>query len=188
MTALLNPSNFRLTIMSPIIRNGFARITRLRTFAQCRSHSTGSVDPNEITHFTALAADWWSPHGSSRLLHLMNPLRLQFLRSCLARGTPERADGAQKLRFLDVGCGGGILAESLARLGTTESVVAIDPTPQVLEIAAQHMRRDPALQGKLRYLNTTIDGLEAAMAGAPPAGTTLFDVVCPCRAPGQPQF
>jgi predicted RNA methylase len=68
------------------------------------------------------------------------------------------------LRYLDVGCGGGILTESLARLRSTESVVGIDPTPQVLAVAMEHERRDPGLQGKLRYLNTTIDALDEALA------------------------
>lgn len=81
------------------------------------------------------------------------------------------------------------MAESLARLSSSESVIGIDPTPQVLQIATEHMRRDPALKGKLRYLNTTIDELEGfmgnhAMAGESDAGKTtlpnktLFDVVC----------
>jgi len=140
---------------------------------QCRRHTThnNSVDPTEVSHFSALAAEWWDPHGTSRLLHLMNPLRLQFLRSCLARGHT----GAESLRFLDVGCGGGILAESLARLRGTESVLGIDPTPGVLAIAKAHMRKDPALAGKLEYLETTIHALEETGGERVEGG---FDVVC----------
>lgn len=155
--------------------------SRFGPLAQChRSHSSNSdatsVDPDEVSHFNALAAEWWDPHGSSRLLHLMNPLRLQFLQSCLLRGSlaPSGAypiaaavqvkEKPRRLSYLDVGCGGGILAESLARLRSTESVVGIDPSPEVLRVAVEHMRRDPALRGKLRYLNTTIDGLEEALA------------------------
>jgi len=149
-----------------------------------RSYSTKtSVDPTEIAHFNALATDWWDPHGSSRILHLMNPLRLQFIQSCLLRGPPHPATSAartelgtdpieavlgkenpRKLRYLDAGCGGGILAESLARLKSTESVIAIDPSPDVLAVAIEHARTDPMLAGRLRYLNTTVDNLEAAMA------------------------
>jgi polyprenyldihydroxybenzoate methyltransferase/3-demethylubiquinol 3-O-methyltransferase len=144
----------------------------LRPITQCRRHNTSAVDPSEISHFNALAADWWDPHGSSRLLHLMNPLRLRFLHSCLARSsspTPKR--------YLDVGCGGGILAESLVRLKGTEEVVAIDPTPGVLKIARAHMRQDPKLQGRLWYLGTTIDGLDEALAAAEGEKDGMFDVV-----------
>src|SRR3954471_4191995 len=84
---------------------------------QFRNHSTGSsVNPTEVSHFNALASTWWDPHGSSRLLHLMNPLRHDFIRTCHAsQPVPPPASG---LRYLDVGCGGGIFAESAARLGS----------------------------------------------------------------------
>jgi ubiquinone biosynthesis O-methyltransferase len=69
---------------------------------------------------------------------------------------------SSKLRYLDIGCGGGIFAESAARLPNTDSVTAIDPTPEVLKIAEDHKRRDPALlaPNKLTYLNTSIEGLK----------------------------
>ncbi|PSS12997.1 hypothetical protein M430DRAFT_20911 [Amorphotheca resinae ATCC 22711] len=124
---------------------------------QSRSQSTASsVNPIEVSHFNALASSWWDPHGSSRLLHLMNPLRHDFIRSCHAsQPTPPGSN----LRFLDIGCGGGIFAESAARLPSTASVTAVDPSPEVLAVAKAHARRDPALQGKLTYLNTSIEGL-----------------------------
>ncbi|KAM3088052.1 Hexaprenyldihydroxybenzoate methyltransferase, mitochondrial [Clarireedia jacksonii] len=123
-----------------------------------RNHSTGSsVNPTEVSHFNALASTWWDPHGSSRLLHLMNPLRHDFIRTCHAsQPAPPPASG---LRYLDVGCGGGIFAESAARLGSTGSVTAIDPSPVVLDVAKGHARKDPALKKKLTYLNTSIEGL-----------------------------
>ncbi|KAG4031046.1 hypothetical protein MFRU_010g01710 [Monilinia fructicola] len=119
--------------------------------------SKSSVNPNEVSHFNALASTWWDPHGSSRLLHLMNPLRHDFIRTCHAsQPVPPAASG---LKYLDVGCGGGIFAESAARLGSTGSVTAIDPSPVVLDVAKGHARKDPGLAGKLKYLNTSIEGL-----------------------------
>ncbi|GJC87553.1 ubiquinone biosynthesis O-methyltransferase, mitochondrial [Colletotrichum liriopes] len=116
-----------------------------------RQNSTfSSVSPDEVEHFNALAADWWDPHGSSRLLHLMNPLRHTFIRDCLASQPDAPSTPA---RFLDVGCGGGIFAESAARLPDTTAVTAIDPTP------AGHARRDPALRRKLEYKSATIETL-----------------------------
>lgn len=145
--------HLRTATPPPTIMSLTPRLLR-RVPRLARPHSTHSVDPSEVSHFNALAAEWWDPHGSSRLLHLMNPLRLQFLQSCLVRGhtSPPASN-----RILDVGCGGGILSESLARLPTTQSVIGLDPTPGVLAVAKQHMRADPALRGKLVYHNTTVD-------------------------------
>src|ERR1700710_454575 len=87
---------------------------------QFRFQSTSSsVSPDEVSHFNALASTWWDPHGSSRLLHLMNPLRHDFIRTCHA-SQRDPLDDNTALRFLDIGCGGGIFAESAARLTRTK--------------------------------------------------------------------
>ena len=124
--------------------------------SQRRQHS--SVSPDEVAHFNILAAEWWEPHGSSRILHLMNPLRHDFIAKCKAvHGAPP----AHKLRYLDIGCGGGIFAESAARLPTTQSVTAIDPTPGVLAVAEIHKKKDPGLADKLTYVNTSVEELKS---------------------------
>jgi len=120
-----------------------------------------TVSPEEISHFNALASSWWDPQGPSRILHLMNPLRHKFIRICRASvpDAPSDSYPDKGLRYLDIGCGGGIFAESAARRDTTSFVTAIDPSPEVLSVAKGHARRDPAVQSKLRYLNTSIEGL-----------------------------
>ncbi|KAI9814643.1 MAG: Hexaprenyldihydroxybenzoate methyltransferase, mitochondrial [Pycnora praestabilis] len=132
----------------------------LRKSSQRRFKSTkSSVDQTEVSHFNALASTWWDPHGSSRLLHLMNPLRHDFIRSCHAsQSTPPPTS---RLRYLDVGCGGGIFAESAARLASTRSVTGIDPSSEVLAVAKAHARQDPILleDGRLEYLNQSIEQL-----------------------------
>ncbi|KAF2770579.1 ubiquinone biosynthesis O-methyltransferase, partial [Teratosphaeria nubilosa] len=130
-----------------------------------------SVNPTETAHFTTLASSWWDPHGSSRLLHLMNPLRHDFIRRCHSVSPP--APG-QKLEYLDIGCGGGIFAESAARLRNTAGVVGIDPTEMCVQVAEGHRRSDPGLmeEGRLRYLNTAIEDLASHL----PAGKQ-FDIV-----------
>ncbi|KAF1936120.1 hexaprenyldihydroxybenzoate methyltransferase mitochondrial precursor [Clathrospora elynae] len=148
--------------------------------------STSTVDPTEVSHFNALASSWWDPHGPSRLLHLMNPLRHDFIRSCRST-TSTSTPSPQKLRYLDIGCGGGIFAESAARLPSTLSVTAIDPTPQVLKIAEGHKRRDPVLTapGKLTYLNTSIEDLpRPAKESEAYDMVTLFEVIEHVNAPG----
>ncbi|KAF4197032.1 hypothetical protein CNMCM8694_003799 [Aspergillus lentulus] len=88
----------------------------LRRLNTPRAHSTSSVSANELSHFSALASSWWDPVGPSRILHLMNPLRHDFIASCLAeslppsRQTTPAATTTNTLRYLDVGCGGGIFA------------------------------------------------------------------------------
>ncbi|KAA8632129.1 hypothetical protein SMACR_07908 [Sordaria macrospora] len=161
--------------------------------------SSSSVNPDEISHFNALAATWWDPHGSSRALHLMNPLRHDFIQTCrssspyssftvltedssdilpptsdAAHNTTHNTFNVQKLRYLDIGCGGGIFAESAARLPTTSSVLAIDPSPGVLAIARSHAKKDPSLSPKLTYLSSTIESLPTLK---PEAVQKKFDVV-----------
>jgi 2-polyprenyl-6-hydroxyphenyl methylase/3-demethylubiquinone-9 3-methyltransferase len=98
----------------------------------------------------------------------MNPLRHDFIQSCLSSSQTPTTN----LRYLDIGCGGGIFAESAARLPSTTSVTAIDPSPTILTVARAHARRDPALSRKLTYLNETIESLP--LPGAP---RDRFDVV-----------
>ena len=92
----------------------------------------GNVDAAEIEKFSALAQGWWDPRGASRPLHELNPLRLQYVqRIAAARGL----DLAQR-RVVDVGCGGGILAESMARTGAR--VLGIDLAAPLIEVAGLH--------------------------------------------------
>jgi 2-polyprenyl-6-hydroxyphenyl methylase/3-demethylubiquinone-9 3-methyltransferase len=89
--------------------------------------SGGNADRAELAKFDALAARFWDSHGDFRPLHLLNPVRLQFI--------AERAALAG-LRVLDVGCGGGLLTESLARAGA--EVTGIDLAPGMIEVARLH--------------------------------------------------
>ena len=149
---------------------------------QSRWHSTttsttgSSVNPDEVSHFDALAADWWDPNGSSRLLHLMNPLRHDFIAACL--DSQPDAPRCSDLTYLDIGCGGGIFAESAARLHSTARVTAIDPTPGVLAVARAHARKDPALAPKLTYRQLSIEELEEPATGEDGHDVvSLFEVI-----------
>lgn len=86
----------------------------------------------------------------------MNPLRHDFINACLA-SQPEARPSS--LSYLDIGCGGGIFAESAARLPSTRHVTAIDPTPSVLAIAKAHAKKDPSLASKLTYRQNSIEDL-----------------------------
>jgi 2-polyprenyl-6-hydroxyphenyl methylase/3-demethylubiquinone-9 3-methyltransferase len=89
--------------------------------------SIPNVDPAELAKFTALAQSWWDPKGPSKPLHDLNPLRLQYV---------ARAANLSGKQVLDVGCGGGILSESMARDGAR--VLGIDLSKAVLDVADLH--------------------------------------------------
>ena len=99
------------------------------------------TDPSETAKFDALADQWWDPHGSFRPLHMLNPCRLDYINSQIEVefdcdiGSREPFSG---LRVLDVGCGGGLLCEPMARLGA--AVTGIDPAARNIPAARAHAR------------------------------------------------
>lgn len=110
--------------------------------ASPRPAASGTASPEEVARFTAMADAWWDPEGDFRPLHRFNPTRLTFVRDHLARHfgrdvTTERPFAG--LRLLDVGCGGGLLSEPLARLGF--SVTGIDAGERNVAVARLHAER-----------------------------------------------
>jgi 2-polyprenyl-6-hydroxyphenyl methylase / 3-demethylubiquinone-9 3-methyltransferase len=98
-----------------------------------------SVDPEEIARFSSLSEEFWDPRGKMRMLHRLNPVRLRFIRDAACRNferDPRRLDCLSGLRILDIGCGGGLLSEPLARLGA--SVVGADASSPNIEVAKRH--------------------------------------------------
>lgn len=99
---------------------------------------SATLDEAEIDRFARLASEWWDARGKFRALHKIGPARLQFLRDEMLRHFARQAglrplDG---LRVLDVGCGGGLICEPLARLGAR--VTGLDPAPENIEAARRH--------------------------------------------------
>jgi 2-polyprenyl-6-hydroxyphenyl methylase/3-demethylubiquinone-9 3-methyltransferase len=100
---------------------------------------TGSVDNIEVERFGALAGQWWDAKGKFRPLHQINPARLGFLREQILAHTGRDGRSAKpyaRLAILDVGCGGGLISEPLARLGAL--VTGLDPSPETIEAARSH--------------------------------------------------
>lgn len=98
-----------------------------------------TVDPAEVERLSALAATWWDPAGKMATLHKFNPVRLAYIRDRAADRfgrDPKKLDCLKGLRMLDIGCGGGILSEPLARLGA--SVVGADPSEANINAAKLH--------------------------------------------------
>jgi 2-polyprenyl-6-hydroxyphenyl methylase/3-demethylubiquinone-9 3-methyltransferase len=98
-----------------------------------------TIDAQEVERFSALAAEWWNPNGKFRPLHKFNPVRLAYIRDAIAEQfgrDPRAARPFEGLRILDIGCGGGLLCEPMARLGA--DVVGADASETNIEVARLH--------------------------------------------------
>ena len=126
-----------------------------------------TIDPNEVEKFTKMADDWWNPNGKFRPLHKFNPTRLKFIRENVLRhfnrdNAPLPFAG---LKLLDIGCGGGLLSEPMARLGA--DVTAIDATLPNIKTAQAHLLKSDI---QIDYRHTTAEELLKTHAGK-------FDIV-----------
>lgn len=98
-----------------------------------------TIDTAEVDRFSRHAADWWDTRGPMAALHKFNPVRLAYIRDQAAERfgrDPKKLDCLKGLRMLDIGCGGGILSEPLARLGA--AMVGADPAKENIEVARAH--------------------------------------------------
>jgi 2-polyprenyl-6-hydroxyphenyl methylase / 3-demethylubiquinone-9 3-methyltransferase len=119
-----------------------------------------TIDASEVAKFEAMATEWWDPNGKFKPLHMLNPCRLDYITAQIAAefdrdlATPLPFTG---LRLLDIGCGGGLLSEPMARLGAT--VVGADAAPRNIPVARLHAEQS-GLQ--IDYRHTTAEALAAA--------------------------
>ena len=119
-----------------------------------------TVDEAEVARFSALAAEWWNPHGKFGVLHTFNPVRLAYIRDQAAAHFGRDSKGARPfagLRLLDIGCGGGLLSEPMTRLGF--DVLGADASEKNIKTASVH-----AAEGGLTidYRATTAEALAEA--------------------------
>ncbi len=119
-----------------------------------------TIDPAEVAKFEAMAAEWWNPNGKFRPLHLMNPCRLDYITSQIAAEYGRNLKAPKPfagLRILDIGCGGGLLSEPMARLGA--EVVGADAAPRNIPVARVHAE---AAGLTIDYRHTTAEAMAAA--------------------------
>ena len=119
-----------------------------------------TIDPQEVAKFEAMAAEWWDPNGKFKPLHMLNPCRLDYI----TRQIAEEFDRDLRselpfagLRILDIGCGGGLLAEPMARLGA--DVVGADAAAGNIPVARVHAEQSGL---KVDYRHTTAEDMAAA--------------------------
>lgn len=130
-----------------------------------------TADHTQIEHFSDLQNDWWDLTGKLGTLHAYAPLRIQFIRKGLANAGFETKNPTLPLKgvkIADIGCGGGIITERLARIGA--QVTGIDASAKLIDIAKQHIKSDSDIVDRVNYIQTTIEEFS-------PKNEELYDVV-----------
>lgn len=121
--------------------------------------STVTVDQSEVAKFEAMAAEWWDVTGKFKPLHMMNPVRLDYITEQIATEFDRdltKPNPFEGLRLLDIGCGGGLLSEPMARLGAT--VVGADAAEGNIPVARVHAKQSGL---EIDYRHTTAESLAA---------------------------
>ena len=116
-----------------------------------------TVDKIEIEKFSKLATDWWNPSGKFKPLHLFNPTRISFIKEKLVshfKLDPNSEKPLEKLKILDIGCGGGLLCEPLNRLGA--KITGIDASNDNIEVAKIHSRE---MNLNIKYIRSSPENL-----------------------------
>ncbi len=122
--------------------------------------TTSTIDPAEVAKFEAMAAEWWDPEGKFKPLHMLNPCRLDYITTQIAAEYGRDLTQAKPLaglRILDIGCGGGLLSEPMARLGA--DVVGADAAPRNIPVARLHAEQAGLT---IDYRHTTAEDMAAA--------------------------
>jgi len=108
-----------------------------------------TINKKEIEKFSKIAEEWWDPHGKFKPLHKFNPIRISYIKESIINSfeLKKKAKPLEKVKILDVGCGGGLLSEPMSRLGA--EVMGIDASDKNIEIAKFHAKKDNL---KIKYL------------------------------------
>ncbi|MDD9908876.1 MAG: bifunctional 2-polyprenyl-6-hydroxyphenol methylase/3-demethylubiquinol 3-O-methyltransferase UbiG [Ahrensia sp.] len=118
-----------------------------------------TVDQSEIDHFSSLAQEWWNPDGKFKPLHKFNPVRLTYIRDTLCSHfgrDPKAVRPLSGITILDIGCGGGLLCEPLAKMGAT--VTGVDASETNIEVARLHAEQSGA---EVEYRATNAETMAA---------------------------
>lgn len=130
-----------------------------------------TIDPKDVEHLSKFKNEWWDLNGPLKLLHSFTPIRVQFVRDSLANAGFKIQNPALPLegvKIADIGCGGGILTERLARIGA--HVTGVDASTELIDIAKEHIKLDPTILDRVNYIQTTIEEFS-------PKNENLYDAV-----------
>jgi len=119
--------------------------------------NTNTIDASEVVKFEAMAEEWWDPQGKFKPLHMLNPIRVQYIVGQIAAQFNRDLNSLMPfkgLRLLDIGCGGGLLSEPMARLGA--EVIGADAAPKNIPVAKAHAKQSGLT---IDYRNTVAEAL-----------------------------
>ena len=125
-----------------------------------------TINKEEIQKFSKLADEWWDVNGKFKPLHMFNPVRIEYITENIKKQfniKKEKSNFLDGIRILDIGCGGGLISEPMARLGAT--VTGIDASEKNINIANLHSKKSGL---KINYFNTSPENFEV---------TDKFDVI-----------
>ena len=124
-----------------------------------------TINNKEIEKFTKIAEEWWNPQGKFKPLHKFNPIRISYIKESIVNRfkIEQKRKPLEKVKILDVGCGGGLLSEPMHRLGA--DVVGIDASDRNIKIARSHAKKNNL---KIKYLCASPETLKT---------TNKFDVI-----------
>ena len=124
-----------------------------------------TLDKKEIEKFSKIAEEWWNPSGKFKPLHKFNPVRIKYIKDYLINDLDikKKNKPLKGLKILDIGCGGGLLSEPMARLGA--KVTGIDPIKRNIEIAKHHLKKSKL---NINYYNSTPEKFKS---------TSKYDVI-----------
>ena len=118
---------------------------------------TSTINKKEIEKFSRIAEEWWDPTGKFKPLHKFNPIRISYIKEKIINSFKlENSDKPlQKIRLLDIGCGGGLLSEPMSRLGA--EVTGIDASEKNIQVAKLHAKKNNL---KINYLTASPENLK----------------------------
>ena len=124
-----------------------------------------TINKKEIEKFSKIAEEWWNPHGKFKPLHKFNPIRISYIKESIIKSfkLKEKVKPLEKVKILDIGCGGGLLSEPMSRLGA--EVIGIDASDKNIEIAKFHAKKNNL---NIKYLCASPEKLNTS---------TKFDVI-----------
>ena len=113
---------------------------------------SNTINKQEIAKFSKIAADWWNPEGKFKPLHKFNPIRIKYIKENIVKDLKikKKQKPLNGINILDIGCGGGLLSEPMARLGA--KVVGIDASDQNIKVAKHHLKKSKL---NINYLNAS---------------------------------
>ena len=119
-----------------------------------------TINKKEIEKFSKIAEEWWDPHGKFKPLHKFNPIRISYIKESIINSfkLKEKTKPLEKVKILDIGCGGGLLSEPMSRLGA--DVMGIDASDKNIEVAKFHAKKDNL---NIKYLCASPEKLKTSV-------------------------